>query len=66
MAFFPHLDWTNYFSICYGNFFYNPFYMFSIVFLYGSVLLFAMHDATILAVSLYGDDCEVEQILVQR
>jgi photosynthetic reaction center M subunit len=34
----------------------------SIVFLYGSVLLFAMHGATILAVTRYGGDRELEQI----
>lgn len=58
----PHLDWTNYFSITYGNLFYNPFHALSIVFLYGSALLFAMHGATILAVSRYGGDREIEQI----
>ena len=59
---FPHLDWTNYFSLNYGNLFYNPFHALCIVFLYGSVLLFAMHGATILAVSRYGGDRELEQI----
>ncbi len=59
---FPHLDWTNNFSLMYGNLFYNPFHCLSIVFLYGSVLLFAMHAATILAVSRYGGDREIEQI----
>jgi len=34
--------------------------MLSIVFLYGSTLLFAMHGATILAVGRYGGDKEVE------
>ena len=48
---FPHLDWTNNFSINHGNLFYNPFHMLSIAFLYGSALLFAMHGATILAVT---------------
>jgi photosynthetic reaction center M subunit len=33
------------FSIRYGNLFYNPFHALSIVFLYGSALLFAMHGA---------------------
>ena len=42
---FPHLDWTAAFSIRYGNLFYNPFHMLSIVFLYGSAVLFAMHGA---------------------
>jgi len=59
---FPHLDWTGAFSITYGNLFYNPFHALSIVFLYGSTLLFAMHAATILATSRYGSEREVEQI----
>ncbi|MEM6637804.1 MAG: photosynthetic reaction center subunit M [Pseudomonadota bacterium] len=60
---FPHLDWTNLFSLTYGNLFYNPFHALSIVFLYGSALLFAMHGATILAVSRFGGDRELEQIV---
>jgi photosynthetic reaction center M subunit len=60
---FPHLDWTAAFSLRYGNLFYNPFPALSIVFLYGSVLLFAMHGATILAVSRYGGEREIEQIV---
>lgn len=60
---FPHLDWTAAFSIRYGNLFYNPFHALSIVFLYGSALLFAMHGATILAVSRYGGEREIEQIV---
>jgi photosynthetic reaction center M subunit len=59
---FPHLDWTAAFSIRYGNLFYNPFHMLSIVFLYGSTLLFAMHGATILAASRLGAEREIEQI----
>lgn len=59
---FPHLDWTNNFSLIYGNLFYNPFHALSIAFLYGSALLFAMHGATILAVSRLGGDRELEQI----
>ena len=59
---FPHLDWTTAFSIRYGNLYYNPFHCLSIVFLYGSVLLFAMHGGTILAVTRYGGDRELEQI----
>lgn len=59
---FSHLDWTAAFSIRYGNLFYNPFHALSIVFLYGSTLLFAMHGATILAVSRVGGDREIEQI----
>lgn len=59
---FSHLEWTNNFSLNYGNLFYNPFHALSIVFLYGSVLLFAMHGATILAVGRYGGERELEQI----
>ena len=59
---FPHLDWTAAFSLRYGNLFYNPFHMLSIVFLYGSVLLFAMHGGTIMAVSRFGGEREIEQI----
>jgi photosynthetic reaction center M subunit len=59
---FRHLDWTNQLSLDYGNLFYNPFHMLSIAFLYGSALLFAMHGATVLAISRYGGDREIEQI----
>ena len=59
---FPHLDWTAAFSIRYGNLFYNPFHALSIAFLYGSALLFAMHAGTILAVSKFGGERELEQI----
>lgn len=59
---FSHLEWTNNFSLMYGNLFYNPFHALSIVFLYGSALLFAMHGATILAVGRYGGERELEQI----
>lgn len=60
---FSHLDWTAAFSIRYGNLFYNPFHALSIAFLYGSALLFAMHGATILAVSRFGGERELEQIV---
>jgi len=60
---FPHLDWTAAFSIRYGNLFYNPFHMLSIAFLYGSALVFAMHAGTILAVSRFGGERELEQIV---
>jgi len=59
---FAHLDWTSAFSIRYGNLYYNPFHALSIAFLYGSALLFAMHAATILAVSRLGGEREIEQI----
>jgi photosynthetic reaction center M subunit len=60
---FPHLDWTAAFSIRYGNLFYNPFHALSIVFLYGSTLLFAMHGATVLALSHLGGEREIGQIV---
>jgi photosynthetic reaction center M subunit len=60
---FPHLDWTAAFSIRYGNLFYCPFHALSIAFLYGSALLFAMHAGTILAVSRYGGEREIDQIV---
>jgi len=60
---FPHLDWTAAFSIRYGNLFYNPFHALSIVFLYGSTLLFAMHGATILALGRFGGEREIEQAI---
>ena len=60
---FPHLDWTAAFSLRYGNLFYNPFHALSIAFLYGSALLFAMHGATILAVTRFGGEREIEQIV---
>lgn len=60
---FPHLDWTAAFSLRYGNLFYNPFHALSIAFLYGSTLLFAMHGGTILAVTRYGGEREIDQIV---
>jgi photosynthetic reaction center M subunit len=60
---FPHLDWTAAFSIRYGNLFYNPFHALSIAFLYGSTLLFAMHGATVLALSHLGGEREVGQVV---
>ncbi|KQB15243.1 photosynthetic reaction center subunit M [Rhodobacter capsulatus] len=59
---FSHLDWTNQFSLDHGNLFYNPFHGLSIAALYGSALLFAMHGATILAVTRFGGERELEQI----
>ena len=41
----------------------QPVPLLSIAFLYGSTLLFAMHGATILAVSRFGGEREVEQIV---
>ncbi|MEM8624131.1 MAG: photosynthetic reaction center subunit M [Pseudomonadota bacterium] len=60
---FTHLDWTLNFSVAHGNLFYNPFHALSIVFLFGSALLFAMHGATILACTRVGGDREIEQIV---
>ena len=60
---FPHLDWTAALSIRYGNLFYNPFHCLSIVFLYGSAVLFGMHAGTILALTKVGGDREIDQIV---
>ena len=60
---FSHLDWTNLISLTYGNLVYNPVHALSIVFLYGSALLFAMHGATIVSVTRLGGDRELEQIV---
>ncbi|MGF1463028.1 MAG: photosynthetic reaction center subunit M [Maricaulaceae bacterium] len=59
---FSHLEWTGNFSLEWGNLFWNPFHALSIVFLYGSALLFAMHAATILGVMKFGGEREIEQI----
>jgi photosynthetic reaction center M subunit len=58
-----HLNWTATFSVRYGNLFYDPFHMLSIVFLYGSSLLFAMHGGTILAVARFGGERETHEIV---
>ena len=58
-----HLNWTATFSVRYGNLFYNPFHMLSIVFLYGSTMLFTMHGGTILATAQYGADRETREIV---
>ena len=59
----PHLNWTATFSVRYGNLFYNPFHMLSIVFLYGSTMLFVMHGGTILATTAFGGDRETREIV---
>ena len=59
----PHLNWTATVSVLYGNWYYNPFHMFSIVFLYGSTMLFAMHGGTIMATAKYGAERESREIL---
>ncbi len=58
-----HLNWTATFSVRYGNLFYNPFHMLSIVFLYGSTMLFTMHGGTILATTRFGGDRETREIV---
>ena len=59
----PHLNWTATVSVTYGNWYYNPFHMLSIVFLYGSTMLFAMHGGTILATARYGSERESREIV---
>jgi photosynthetic reaction center M subunit len=58
-----HLNWTATFSVRYGNLFYDPFHMLSIVFLYGSTMLFCMHAGTILAVARFGGERETHEIV---
>ena len=58
-----HLNWTASFSVRYGNLFYDPFHMLSITFLYGSVMLFAMHGGTILAVAKFGGERESQDVV---
>jgi photosynthetic reaction center M subunit len=59
------LDWTNFVSIQYGNFYYNPFHMISIFFLLGSTLLLAMHGATIVATAGYGSEREIDEMVAE-
>ena len=59
----PHLNWTATVSVAYGNWYYNPFHMLAIVFLYGSTMLFAMHGGTILATARYGSEREGREIV---
>jgi photosynthetic reaction center M subunit len=63
MASSPHLDWTSALSIRYGNPFYNPISYVIDCFPVWVCTLFAMHGATILAVSRYGGEREIEQIV---
>jgi photosynthetic reaction center M subunit len=56
------LDWVNYFSIKYGNFYYNPFHMVSIFFLLGSTVLLGMHGATILATLHLNSHRELDEV----
>ena len=58
----PHLNWTATFSLRYGNIFYDPFHMLSIVVLYGATLLFAMHAGTSQAVARFGGERETHEI----
>ncbi|MBO9342473.1 MAG: photosynthetic reaction center subunit M [Roseiflexus sp.] len=59
------LDWTNYVSIHWGNFYYNPFHMLSIFFLLGSTLLLAMHGATIVATSKWKSEMEFTEMMAE-
>lgn len=59
----PHLNWTATESVLYGNWYYNPFHMLSIAFLYGSTMLFAMHGGIILATAKYGSERESREIV---
>ena len=59
---FPHLDWTRLSPFGTATCSTTRSICSRIVFLYGSTLLFAMHGATILAVSRLGGEREIEQI----
>ena len=59
------LDWTNNVSVMYGNFYYNPFHMLSIFFLFGSAVVLAMHGATIVGASKWGAHREVDEMMVE-
>jgi photosynthetic reaction center M subunit/photosynthetic reaction center L subunit len=59
------LDWTNYVNVQVGNIYYNPLHMISIFFLLGSVLLLAMHGATIVAASKWGAEAEIDEMIVE-
>lgn len=63
MGIIPHLNWTATVSVLYGNWYYNPFHMLAIAFLYGSTMLFAMHGGTILATAKYGSERESREIV---
>ncbi len=59
------LDWTNYVNLQVGNIYYNPLHMISIFFLLGSVLLLAMHGATIVAAAKWGAEAEIDEMVVE-
>jgi photosynthetic reaction center M subunit len=59
------LDWAQNFSVLWGNLYWNPWHMLAIFFLFGSVLLWGMHGATILATSSEGshhEDFEIKDM----
>jgi photosynthetic reaction center M subunit len=60
-----HLDWVNNVNLRYGNFYYNPFHMISIFFLFGSTMLLGMHGATIAATARYGSDLELKEAEIE-
>jgi hypothetical protein len=59
------LDWTNYVNLEVGNIYYNPFHMISIFFLLGSVLILAIHGATIVATSKWGAEREIDEMVME-
>ena len=56
------LDWAQNFSVLWGNLYYNPWHMLAIFFLFGSVMLWGMHGATILATAAEGSHMEDAEI----
>lgn len=59
------LDWTNNVSVRTGNFYYNPFHMISIFFLFGSTLLLGIHGATIVSTEHFGAEKEIKEAAVE-
>jgi len=56
------LDWAQNYSVLWGNLYYNPWHMLAIFFLFGSVMLWGMHGATILATANEGSHMEDAEI----
>ena len=59
------LQWAQNFSVLWGNLYFNPFHQLAIFFLLGSMMLWGMHGATILATSSEGshhEDAEIKNL----
>jgi photosynthetic reaction center M subunit len=59
------LSWAQNFSVLWGNLYYNPWHQLAIFFLFGSMMLWGMHGATILATGSEGshhEDAEIKNL----